>query len=59
MIIEYIEAVDEETKDTLKKINEETTNQITLLKKQEGENAVRAAKMRSIGAEQISTQSKM
>merc|ERR1711988_689333 len=30
-----------------KKINEETTNQITLLKKQEGENAVRAAKMRS------------
>merc|ERR1712232_566132 len=41
------EAVDTETKATLRKINEETTKQITLLKKQEGENAVRAAKMRS------------
>jgi len=41
------EAVDAETKATLRKINEETTNQITLLKKQEGQNAVRAAKMRS------------
>jgi len=41
------EAVDADTKATLRKINEETTNQITLLKKQEGTNAVRAAKMRS------------
>mmetsp|Transcript_31787 Transcript_31787/g.58234 ORF Transcript_31787/g.58234 Transcript_31787/m.58234 type:complete len:954 (+) Transcript_31787:88-2949(+) len=41
------EAVDAETKATLRQINEETTNQITLLKKQQGENAVRAAKMRS------------
>merc|ERR1712070_889788 len=41
------EAVDEETKATLRTINEETTKQITLLEKQKGENAVRAAKMRS------------
>merc|ERR1712070_948810 len=47
MEVTRFEAVDAETKATLKKINEETTNQITLLKKQEGENAVRAAKMRS------------
>merc|ERR1712093_220360 len=47
MEVTRFEAVDAETKDTLRKINEETTNQITLLKKQEGENAVRAAKMRS------------
>merc|ERR1711881_146773 len=47
MEVTRFEAVDEETKATLKKINEETTNQITLLKKQEGENAVTAAKMRS------------
>jgi regulator of protease activity HflC (stomatin/prohibitin superfamily) len=47
MEVTRFEAVDSETKATLKKINEETTNQITLLKKQEGENAVRAAKMRS------------
>merc|ERR1719379_2238730 len=46
MEVTRFEAVDSETKATLKKINEETTNQITLLKKQEGENAVRAAKMR-------------
>lgn len=47
MEVTRFEAVDAETKATLKKINEETTNQITLLKKQEGQNAVRAAKMRS------------
>merc|ERR1712093_704841 len=47
MEVTRFEAVDAETKDTLRKINEETTNQITLLKKQEGTNAVRAAKMRS------------
>merc|ERR1719321_1414117 len=47
MEVTRFEAVNSETKDTLRKINEETTNQITLLKKQEGENAVRAAKMRS------------
>jgi len=47
MEVTRFEAVDEETKATLRKINEETTKQITLLKKQEGENAVRAAKMRS------------
>merc|ERR1719379_2000738 len=47
MEVTRFEAIDAETKATLKKINEETTNQITLLKKQEGENAVRAAKMRS------------
>merc|ERR1719378_1626235 len=47
MEVTRFEAVDEETKATLKKINEETTNQITLLKKQEGTNAVAAAKMRS------------
>merc|ERR1712178_377798 len=47
MEVTRFEAVDAQTKATLKKINEETTNQITLLKKQEGENAVRAAKMRS------------
>merc|ERR1712046_44788 len=51
------EAVDEETKQTLKRINEETTNQITLLKKQEGENAVRSAKMRAdIALEEEQTQ---
>merc|ERR1719359_320338 len=47
MEVTRFEAVDEETKATLRRINEETTNQITLLKKQEGQNAVRAAKMRS------------
>merc|ERR1712139_597719 len=47
MEVTRFEAVDAETKATLRKINEETTNQITLLKKQEGTNAVRAAKMRS------------
>merc|ERR1712070_49638 len=47
MEVTRFEAVDEETKDTLRKINEETTKQITLVKKQEGENAVRAAKMRA------------
>merc|ERR1719454_1102053 len=47
MEVTRFEAVDAETKATLKKINEETTKQITSLKKQEGENAVRAAKMRS------------
>merc|ERR1711981_874833 len=47
MEVTRFEAVDADTKETLRKINEETTNQITLLKKQEGENAVRAAKMRS------------
>jgi hypothetical protein len=47
MEVTRFEAVDEETRGTLRKINEETTKQITLLKKQEGENAVRAAKMRS------------
>merc|ERR1712188_148349 len=47
MEVTRFEAIDAETKATLKKINEETTNQITLLKKQEGENAVRSAKMRS------------
>merc|ERR1711990_25719 len=45
---------------TLKKINEETTNQITMLKKQEGENAVRAAKMRSdIALEEEQTQAEL
>merc|ERR1712167_223756 len=47
MEVTRFEAVDTETKATLRKINEETTNQITLLKKQEGTNAVLAAKMRS------------
>jgi len=47
MEVTRFEAVDQETKATLRSINEETTKQITLLKKQEGENAVRAAKMRS------------
>merc|ERR1711959_329254 len=47
MEVTRFEAVDAETKATLRQINEETTKQITLLKKQEGENAVRAAKMRS------------
>merc|ERR1712057_25852 len=47
MEVTRFEAVDAETKATLKKINEETTNQITLLKKQQGQNAVLAAKMRS------------
>merc|ERR1719160_649735 len=46
MEVTRFEAVDAETKDTLRKINEETTNQITLLKKQVGENAVKSAKMR-------------
>merc|ERR1712072_743955 len=40
--------------------NEETTNQITLLKKQEGTNAVRAAKMRSdIALAEEQTQSEL
>jgi regulator of protease activity HflC (stomatin/prohibitin superfamily) len=47
MEVTRFEAVDKETKATLRTINAEATNQITLLKKQEGENAVRAAKMRS------------
>lgn len=47
MEVTRFEAVDDETKATLRRINEETTNQITLLKKQEGENAVRAAAMRA------------
>merc|ERR1719182_161222 len=60
MEVTRFEAVDSETKATLKKINEETTNQITLLKKQEGENAVRAAKMRSdIALEEEQTQAEL
>merc|ERR1719473_49564 len=47
MEVTRFEAMDAETKATLKQINEETIKQITLLKKQEGENAVQAAKMRS------------
>merc|ERR1739838_975134 len=47
MEVTRFQAVDADTKSTLKKINEETTNQISLLKKQQGENAVKAAKMRS------------
>jgi len=47
MEVTRFEAVDNETKATLRRINEETTNQMTLLKRQEGENAVRAAKMRA------------
>merc|ERR1712139_376699 len=47
MEVTRFEAVDADTKETLRKINEETTNQITLLRKQEGTNAVKAAKMRS------------
>merc|ERR1712149_10897 len=47
MEVTRFEAIDAETKATLKQINEETIKQITLLKKQEGENAVQAAKMRS------------
>merc|ERR1712003_573086 len=57
MEVTRFEAVDEKTKATLRKINEETTNQITELKKQEGQNAVRAAKMRSdIALEEEQTQ---
>jgi hypothetical protein len=60
MEVTRFEAVNSETKDTLRKINEETTNQITLLKKQEGENAVRAAKMRSdIALEEEQTQAEL
>jgi len=60
MEVTRFEAVDAETKATLKKINEETTNQITLLKKQEGENAVRAARMRSdIALEEEQTQAEL
>merc|ERR1712185_569855 len=60
MEVTRFEAVDAETKATLKRINEETTNQITLLKKQEGENAVRAAKMRSdIALEEEQTQAEL
>jgi len=47
MEVTRFEAIDDETKATLKQINEETIKQITLLKKQEGQNAVQAAKMRS------------
>jgi regulator of protease activity HflC (stomatin/prohibitin superfamily) len=47
MEVTRFEAIDAETKATLKQINEETIKQITLLKKQEGANAVQAAKMRS------------
>merc|ERR1712070_1204282 len=62
MEVTRFEAVDKETKATLRKINEETTNQITLLKKQEGTNAVRAAKMRSdiaLAEEQTSAELKL
>merc|ERR1712178_389965 len=60
MEVTRFEAIDAETKATLKKINEETTNQIALLKKQEGENAVRAAKMRSdIALEEEQTQAEL
>merc|ERR1712164_105182 len=60
MEVTRFEAVDPETRATLRKINEETTNQITLLKKQEGENAVRAAKMRSdISLEEEQTQAEL
>merc|ERR1712070_1335128 len=62
MEVTRFEAVDAETKATLRQINEETTNQITLLKKQEGENAVRAAKMRSdiaLAEEQTSAELKL
>jgi len=47
MEVTRFEAVENETKATLRSINEETINQITLLKKQEGENAVKLAKMRA------------
>jgi hypothetical protein len=47
MEVTRFEAIDNETKQTLQRINEETTNQITLLKKQEGENAVRSAKIKA------------
>merc|ERR1712232_1460930 len=57
MEVTRFEAVDDETRETLRRINEETTNQITLLKKQEGENAVRSAKMRAdIALEEEQTQ---
>merc|ERR1711977_648795 len=60
MEVTRFEAVDAETKATLRKINEETTSQITLLKKQEGGNAVRAAKMRSdIALAEEQTQSEL
>jgi regulator of protease activity HflC (stomatin/prohibitin superfamily) len=60
MEVTRFEAVDSETKATLKRINEETTKQITLLKKQEGENAVLAAKMRSdIVLEEEQTQAEL
>jgi hypothetical protein len=60
MEVTRFEAVDAETKETLQTINKETTNQITLLKKQEGENAVRAAKMRAdIALEEEQTQSEL
>jgi len=60
MEVTRFDAVDEETKATLMKINEETTNQITQLKKQEGENAVKAAKMRSdIKLEEEQTQAEL
>merc|ERR1719387_310753 len=47
MEVTRFQAIDEETRNTLQQINDETTNQMTLLKKQEGQNAVAAAKMRS------------
>merc|ERR1719337_403943 len=60
MEVTRFEAVDAETKATLQTINKETTNQITLLKKQEGENAVRAAKMRAdIALAEEQTQSEL
>jgi len=60
MEVTRFDAVDEETRATLMTINLETTNQITLLKKQEGENAVRAAKMRSdIALEEEQTQAEL
>jgi hypothetical protein len=45
MEVTRFEAVDEKTKETLQSINEETIRQITLLKQQEGDNAVEKAKM--------------
>merc|ERR1711953_447427 len=60
MEVTRFEAVDDETKQTLRRINEETTNQITLLKKQEGENAVRSAKMKAdIALEEEQTQAEL
>uniref|UniRef100_A0A7S2KD58 Uncharacterized protein n=1 Tax=Zooxanthella nutricula TaxID=1333877 RepID=A0A7S2KD58_9DINO len=60
MEVTRFEAVDGETRETLRRINEETTNQITQLKRQEGENAVRAARMRAdISLEEEETRRKV